>query len=89
VLVYGCEFIRLVFQCWVYGPVVDVDALWKVRQRDDVDVGGIGPRRLYRRGFNETREALAITVDGGIDPVRVSAPFVFHGSKVPAQVLRQ
>ena len=49
---------------------MDVDALWKVRQRDDIDVvGRIGPRRLNRRGFNETWEALAIAVDRGIDPV--------------------
>jgi hypothetical protein len=49
---------------------VDVDAMWKVGQRDDIDVvAGLGLRRLNRRGFNETREALAIAVDGRIDPV--------------------
>ena len=72
--------------------VVDVDALWKVRQRDDIDVvGGVGSRRLNRRGFNKTWEALAIAVDGGIDPIAdrdsragIRIRFVDHGRCVYA-----
>ncbi len=67
--------------------VVDVDALWKIRQRDDIDVvGGVGPRRLNCRGFNEAWETLAIAVDGGINPVAdrdsragIRICFVDHG----------
>ena len=66
---------------------MDVDALWKVRQRDDIDIiGGVGPCRFNRRGFNETWEALAIAVDGGIDPIAngdsragIRICFVDHG----------
>jgi hypothetical protein len=49
---------------------VNIDALWEVRQGDDIDiVGGIARRGLDGGGFDETRKAFAITIDSRIDPI--------------------
>lgn len=50
--------------------VVNVDAIWKIRQRDDIDiVGRVGSGRFDGRRLNQTGKALAIAIDRGINPV--------------------
>lgn len=52
------------------GLVMNVHALGDVGQGDHIDiVPGIGGGRLDGRGFNQTRETLAVAIDGGIDPI--------------------
>nr|POE86430.1 hypothetical protein CFP56_46614 [Quercus suber] len=52
------------------GLEVDVDALGEVGGGDDVDVvGGLARGGLDGGRLDETREAFAVAIDGGIDPV--------------------
>lgn len=52
------------------GLVVNVHALGDVGQGNHIDiVPGIGGGRLDGRRFNQTREAFAVAIDGGIDPI--------------------
>lgn len=49
---------------------MDVDALGDIRQGDDIDVvGGVGGRGSDGGRLDEAREAFAVAIDVGIDPV--------------------
>jgi hypothetical protein len=50
--------------------VVDVDTFWYVGERDNVNVvGGLGRVRLDGRWLEKAREAFAIALYCGVDPV--------------------